>query len=302
MTSTSALTYHARFSSPDAPADLTFLELRNISHFSYTTTGGTLSSITPLLGLSRTSLSSLHLENTHPSPSPHWTFPITFISMRNLTSLNFTGHFNKEQGATIMGDILRDGRQLENLSLVCCALESNHLSREFRAASTGWTSGPSTPGGMHQHVMLNTNGTPVSIPFLQSFSFTIQAVGRRTADRELFGSIADFLRGRKRLKSLKLVVACDENVQSAVGFSAAVWGVLPSLEGLRGLSITYPPDLSPGLACWLVPRTVRALALNLDYANATTRDPIPFLTVSYIPGSKPLFGGHTDLTTMWCRA
>ncbi|KAF6748224.1 hypothetical protein DFP72DRAFT_578781 [Ephemerocybe angulata] len=276
--------------SPDSPADLSFLELRNLSHFSYTTSGGTLSCITPLLGLSRHSLSSLALENTHTSPSPHWAFPLSYVSVRNLTSLNFTGHFSKEHGAGIMGEILRDGRQIENLSIVCCALDSGGLSREFKNASAGWSSsgsmhGTSTPtgsggpfGGSAQHVTLNSNGTPIALPFLRHFAFTISAIGRRTSDRDLFCSIADFLRGRKSLRSLKLIVSCDEHVQSAVGFSAAVWGVLPSLEGLRGLAITYPGDLTAGLASWLVPRSVRALTLSLDYGNATTRDPVPFLS------------------------
>ncbi|TEB33996.1 hypothetical protein FA13DRAFT_1754030 [Coprinellus micaceus] len=225
--------------SPDAPADLSFLELRNLSHFSYTTSGGTLSCITPFLSLSRASLSSLSLENiAHNSPSPHWTFPITYVSIRNLTSLNFTGHFTKDHGAGIMGEILRDGRQLESLSV---------------------------------SVSMNLNGTPVALPFLRNFAFTITSIGRRVVDRELFPSIADFLRGRRALKSLKLRVDGDEHTQGAVGFSAAVWGVLPSLEALRGVGF-------PGLASWLVPRSVRALNLFLDYAgHAIGRDPGVFL-------------------------
>ncbi|KAJ2919617.1 hypothetical protein MD484_g795, partial [Candolleomyces efflorescens] len=280
--------------SSDAPADLSFLELRNLSHFSYTTSGGSLSCVTPLLTLSRNALSSLSLENTHPSPSPHWAFPIAHVSIRNLTSLNFTGHFSKEHGAGMIGEILRDGRQLENLSIVCCALDSGGVSREFKSASAGWmvspgfvggsggAGGSGVGGGPSQTVSLNDNGTPVALPFLRNFSFTISSIGRRTSDRELFGSIADFLRGRRRLRSLKLMVTCDEHVQASVGFSAAVWGVLPSLEALKGLAITYPADLSPGLASWLVPRSVTALTLSLDYANTTARDPIPFLSVSRI--------------------
>ncbi|RXW22553.1 hypothetical protein EST38_g3328 [Candolleomyces aberdarensis] len=294
--------------SSDAPADLSFLELRNLSHFSYTTSGGTLSCITPLLTLSRNHLSSLSLENTHSSPSPHWAFPVTYVSIRNLTSLNFTGHFSKEHGGGMIGDILRDGRQLENLSIVCCALESGGVSREFKSASAGWMVSPGSAGsggagvgsgvigGPSQTVSLNDNGTPVALPFLRNFSFTISSIGRRTSDRELFGSIADFLRGRRRLRSLKLMVTCDEHVQASVGFSAAVWGVLPSLEALKGLAITYPADLSPGLASWLVPRSVTALTLSLDYANTTARDPIPFLS-SLRQGMPPnlRFIGFTEL-------
>ena len=129
-----------------------------------------------------------------------------------------------------------------------------------------------------QSVSMNLNGTPVALPFLRNFAFTITSIGRRVVDRELFPSIADFLRGRRALKSLKLRVDGDEHTQGAVGFSAAVWGVLPSLEALRGLAVTYPSDLSPGLASWLVPRSVRALNLFLDYAgHAIGRDPGVFL-------------------------
>lgn len=153
------------------------------------------------------------------------------------------------------------------------------MSREFKNAGVGWSPGmPGVGGGLMQSVTMNSNGTPVALPFLRNFAFTITSIGRRVVDRELFPSIADFLRGRKLLKSLKMRVDGDEHTQSAVGFSAAVWGVLPSLEALRGLAVTYPADLSPGLASWLVPRSVRALTLFLDYAgHATGRDPAVFL-------------------------
>lgn len=101
-------------------------------------------------------------------------------------------------------------------------------------------------------------------------------MNRRFSDPDMFPAIADFLRERKQLKTLHLSVP-DEHVQRAVGFDASIWGVLPSLVALKSLSITYPIDLSPGLASWLVPRSV--LALNLDYEALPMRDPVQFLNV-----------------------
>ncbi|KAK0482964.1 hypothetical protein EDD18DRAFT_1200360 [Armillaria luteobubalina] len=85
---------------------------------------------------------------------------------------------------------------------------------------------------------------------LESLSLT--SMNRRLTDRDLFPSIAEFLRGRCR----------PSPIQKAVGFDASVWGVLPSLTGLKGLGITYPRDLAPGLAAWLIPRSVVSLTLN----------------------------------------
>jgi len=50
--------------------------------------------------------------------------------------------------------------------------------------------------------------------------------------------------------------------QGLLGFDASVWGVLPSLTNLKGLALTFPVDLSPGLASWLIPRGVLTLTLN----------------------------------------
>lgn len=117
-----------------------------------------------------------------------------------------------------------------------------------------------------------------SLPFLRHFAFSVQCIGVRTVDRDLFPAIAEFLRGRRQLKSLQLIVS-EQPVRRAVGFDAAIWGVLPSLEGLKGLKISYPSDLSPGLASWLIPRTVLALSLTVDYNTPTAGDSIPFLKV-----------------------
>jgi len=48
-------------------------------------------------------------------------------------------------------------------------------------------------------------------------------------------------------------------------------------EGFKGLKIGYSSDLSPGLASWLIPRTVLALSLIIDYSTPTAGDLIPFL-------------------------
>ena len=49
----------------------------------------------------------------------------------------------------------------------------------------------------------------------------------------------------------------------AFGYTAAIWGVLPSLVHLRTLSMDLPQDLSPALGGWLVPRTVVALDVRV---------------------------------------
>ncbi|CAA7262338.1 unnamed protein product [Cyclocybe aegerita] len=242
--------------SPEGPADLSFLDFRHLTHFAYS--AGTISSppstIHTLISQNRSTLRTLSLESPH--PSPHWTFPTPSLSIRNLTTIHFTGHFPPSSHA--FADILENGRQLEVFDVSCCALEGCSASSQFRSVMThqGWQA----------H----------ALPFLRHFAFSVHAIGRRTVDRDLFPAIAEFLRGRRYLRSLQLVVY-DEAVQQAVGFDAAIWGVLPSLEGLRGLTITYPADLAPGLASWLIPRTVLALRLTIDYNNPNARDPIPFL-------------------------
>jgi len=106
-------------------------------------------------------------------------------------------------------------------------------------------------------------------------------------DRDLFPSIAEFLRGRRSMKTLQLV-AHDEIEQHATGFDASIWGVLPSLDGLKGLWMTYPGDLSPGLASWLIPRGLKSLRLELGregggegFLNVCTMFRLSFLLSSH---------------------
>ncbi|KAJ8516510.1 hypothetical protein ONZ45_g6185 [Pleurotus djamor] len=177
--------------------------------------------------------------------TPTWAFPSEFFTLRNLTHVDFVGQFPLHSHAVY--EIIHDGRQLESLSLGCY-IDCN-ISNQFREL-------------------------PTALPFLRHFAFKVHRLNRRIQDPDLFPAIADFLRDRKPLRTLHLTVP-DEYIQRAVGFDASVWGVLPSLANLKNLFITYPADLSPGLASWLVPRTV--LALNLDYATLPMRDPVQFL-------------------------
>lgn len=236
-------------------------------HFAYTTSGGNPTQVHNLIA-QNTSIRTLSLDNQF------WTFPTDALSIRNLTHIDFFGHFPID--CTAIPAILSNGRQLESLSL-SCLLDCS----------------PSTHFRVHQS----------SLPFLRHFAFTVYSVNRRLNDRDLFPAIAEFLRHRTELRTLHLTVPEADQVQKAVGFDSAIWGVLPSLVNLRGLAITYvtvplfrsyprtaltfpphsnssryPRDLSPGLAMWLIPRGV--LALNLDCVSSLTRDPIPFLNVS----------------------
>lgn len=152
--------------------------------------------------------------------------------------------------------MITHGRQLESLSIDCTLLESANLSVQFRVD-------PIPP--IHPH----------PLPFLRHFAFTVRALGRRTVDKDLFPSITSFLRGRSQLQTLQLVV--DTTPQSiggvggvisaanleATGYDASIWGLLPSLGGLKAVRMTYPRDLAPGLAGWLIPRSVTALGMEL---------------------------------------
>lgn len=117
-----------------------------------------------------------------------------------------------------------------------------------------------------------------ALPFLRHFALSIKSLGRRIVDRDLFPAVSEFLRGRKHLHSLQLIVH-SETLHHAVGFDAAIWGVLPSLAKLEALRMSYPPDLSPGLASWLIPRTVSVLDLIIDENNSNASEPVPFLKV-----------------------
>ncbi|KAJ6558077.1 hypothetical protein B0H19DRAFT_1028677 [Mycena capillaripes] len=222
---------------PDAPVDLSLFECQTLHHLSYSTREGTSNATNAFIAQNR-SLRTVSLHNMS------WIFPSDSLSLRNLTSIAFSGHF--PSNSTAFSDILAHGRQLDTLS-VTCTLECLPAA-QFRAHTD-------------------------ALPFLRHFALTICGAARRPGSANLFPAIADFLRARGELQTLALVVR-EEADQRTGGFDAAVWGVLPSLTRLRGLTISYPRDLAAGLAAWLIPRSV--LALTLDY-GAAPRDPVPFL-------------------------
>lgn len=100
-----------------------------------------------------------------------------------------------------------------------------------------------------------------SLPFLRHFALSITDAGNPPiVNQDLFPAVVDMLRGRTRLQHLTLKAA-DRKICAICGFTAVVWGVLPSLTGLESLIITLPSDVAPSLAMWLIPRTVNSLAL-----------------------------------------
>ncbi|KAF9497075.1 hypothetical protein BDN71DRAFT_1545874 [Pleurotus eryngii] len=248
-------------SSPDGLGEIACLEFKHLAQFSYRTTKGN-SDITQICQFVFQNRNTLRIISLDAST---WPFPSEFLSLRNLTHVNFVGQFPLHSHTIY--DLLNDGRQLESLS-IGCYLECG-LSSQFREL-------------------------PTALPFLRYFAFAVNRMNRRFSDPDMFPAIADFLRERKQLKTLHLSVP-DEHVQRAVGFDASIWGVLPSLVTLKSLSITYPLDLSPGLASWLVPRSV--LALNLDYEALPMRDPVQFLNQLRIGVPPSLrYIGLSDLT------
>ncbi|KAJ7728929.1 hypothetical protein DFH07DRAFT_850615 [Mycena maculata] len=222
---------------PDAPADLSQFECTTLYHIFYSTREGNPNTANNFIAQNR-SLRTVSLHNMS------WIFPSDSLSLRNLTSMTFSGHF--PANSTAISDILAHGRQLDELNLTC-TLECLPAA-QFRA-----------------HVG--------ALPFLHHFKLTVCGATRRPGSTDLFPAVTDFLRARTELRTLALVVR-EEADQRTTGFDAAAWGVLPSLARLRSLKISYPRDLAAGLAAWLVPRSV--LALSLDYI-AAPRDPIPFL-------------------------
>ncbi|KAG0697360.1 hypothetical protein DFH29DRAFT_1003832 [Suillus ampliporus] len=96
---------------------------------------------------------------------------------------------------------------------------------------------------------------------------------------------------RKHLHSFHLIVPSGDHRRT--GFDASAWGVLSSLTNLRSLYITYPRDLSLSLAGRLIPRSVRALTMDIIVPPA--EDLLLFINQSR-PGVPPLltFIGMTN--------
>lgn len=188
----------------------------------------------------------------------------------------------------VISELITHGRQLESLSIDCTLLESSTLSTQFRTD-------PIPP--IHPH----------PLPFLRHFAFTVRALGRRTIDKDLFPSITSFLRGRTQLQTLQLVVDTTPSSLAgvggvisaanleAVGYDASIWGLLPSLGKLKAVRMTYPRDLAPGLAGWLIPRSVTSLGMELGAQRLSAaldgalgpaagigQDVVGFFTVCYL--------------------
>ncbi|KAG2352107.1 hypothetical protein BDR07DRAFT_1439519 [Suillus spraguei] len=206
--------------------DIDIPPFKHITHFSITAAGGNGTSINDFISQSHNNLRSLVIKNIS------WKFPSDIISVRHLTILEFEGRFSAD--SLVFSEILSTGYQLESLTL-SGILECT----------------PSAMFRLHR----------TSLPFLTHFTFKIVGVHQHITDRDLVPAISEFLRDRKHLHSFHLIVPSADH--HCVGFDASAWGVLPSLINLRSLCITFPSDLSPSLAGWLIPRSVRALTMEI---------------------------------------
>ncbi|OJA16456.1 hypothetical protein AZE42_04670 [Rhizopogon vesiculosus] len=220
---------------------------KHITHFSITAEGGNNTSTHSFIAQSHDNLRSLVLKNAT------WKFPTEAISVRHLTSIEFEGCFSAD--SQVFSEILSTGHQLESLTL--SGILECTPSATFRLYKS-------------------------SLPFLRHFSLKIINLHRHVTDRDLVPAISEFLRDRKDLHSFHLVMPSTDHRR--VGFDASAWGVLPSLTNLRSLCISYPRDLSPSLAGWLVPRTVRAL--TMDIMAPPAEDLLLFMN-QFRPGVPP---------------
>ncbi|KII89436.1 hypothetical protein PLICRDRAFT_160809 [Plicaturopsis crispa FD-325 SS-3] len=225
--------------SSENPGELELPEFKYLKHFSYRGTGNDMLPIQNILSQSRNTLQRIALHNRS------WTLS-TDMAIRNLTHLDVSAQVPSDSQA--FATILENGHQLQYLRIHCVL--RCEASAQFKA---------------HLH----------ALPFLRHFSFSVMSIHRLVQDPELFLAVAEFLRGRSRLRGLQLTVCDSETVQRSVGFDHGVWGLLPTLPDLQTLSITYPRGLAPGLACWLIPRTVTSL--GFDCLKIPSREPVSFL-------------------------
>lgn len=82
-------------------------------------------------------------------------------------------------------------------------------------------------------------------------------------DPDLFPAIAKVVQGHPMLEVLCLSYRQGSENPEAFGYTAAIWGVLPSLVCLCMLSMDVPEDLSSALGGWLVPWAVVALEVRV---------------------------------------
>jgi len=106
---------------------------------------------------------------------------------------------------------------------------------------------------------------PGTFPVLREFAFILLGDDEQEEreDPELFLAVAEVFRGHPMLEALCLSYRFGKLHSNAFGYTAAIWGVLPSLVHLRTLSMDVPQDLPPALGGWLVPRTVVALEVRV---------------------------------------
>ncbi|KAG2114174.1 uncharacterized protein F5147DRAFT_570558 [Suillus discolor] len=240
----------------DRSGDIDIPPFKHITHFSITAEGGNSTSTHDFISQSHDNLRSLSIKNAN------WKFPTDAISVRHLTIIEFEGCFSVD--SQVFSEILSTGHQLESLTL-SGILECT----------------PSATFRLHRS----------SLPFLTHFALNIISLHRHVTDRDLVPAISEFLRDRKHLHSFHLIVPSGDHRR--IGFDASAWGVLPSLTNLRSLYITYPRDLSPSLAGWLIPRSVRALTMDIMVPPA--EDLLLFIN-QLRPGVPPLltFIGMTN--------
>lgn len=240
----------------DRSGDIDIPSFKHITHFSIAAEGGNSTSTHDFISQSHDNLRSLVLKNAN------WTFPTDVISVRHLTTIEFEGCFSVD--SQVFSEILSTGHQLESLTL--SGILECTPSATFRLYRS-------------------------SLPFLRHFALKIVSLHRHVTDRDLVPAISEFLRDRKHLHSFHLIVPSVDHRR--IGFDASAWGVLPSLTNLRSLCITYPRDLSPSLAGWLIPRTVCALTMEIMVPPA--EDLLLFMN-QLRPGVPPLltFVGMTN--------
>lgn len=163
-------------------------------------------------------------------------YPDASLSIRNLRKLFLSLDIPPHR----LAQLLESGQQLESLGLEVLPGRSP-LSWEFRLHSK-----------------------PGSFPLLREFSFMLlSSEDDFEKDPDLFPAVAEVVRGHPMLEALSL---SNRNAQNPAdfGYSAAIWGVLPSLVHLRSLSMDVPEGVPSALCGWLIPRTVVALNLQVD--------------------------------------
>jgi hypothetical protein len=165
--------------------------------------------------------------------------PDSPLFMDNLRSLDLCITISN---AVCLTQLLESGQQLESLQLWIC-LDGSAISSAFRSH--------------HSH------SGPGSFPKLRKFGFTLLEVDTDEdvdPDPDLFPAVAEFVRGHPMFEALSL--SCKDNPED-FGYTAAIWGVLPSLVHLHTLSMDAPEDLSCALSGWLIPRAVVALSIQI---------------------------------------